>query len=123
VPPATRLYAGINKASRFDFSITPDCGRLRYHERMKRHRLRQLFGLRKKSISLVVPTVLPAESESHVAVKIIGWSSLAVGIAALGVFVGREIRTRYKFKRRTPYDYYAHSGDQTRATADYGIGI
>lgn len=40
--------------------------------------------------------------ESRVALRALGWASVAVGIAALGLYVGRELRQRYKFKRRTP---------------------
>ena len=58
----------------------------------------------------------------HSALKAIGWVSFGLGIAAVGVFVGRELRKRYKFNHRTPYDYYAHSADRAPA-ADYGIGI
>jgi len=54
--------------------------------------------------------------------KTIGWASLAVGAAAIGVFLGRELRQRYKFKRRTPYDLYSHAGDKMPG-ADYGVGI
>jgi hypothetical protein len=32
------------------------------------------------------------------------------------------LRARYKFNRRTPYDMYAHSGDEL-AEADCGVGI
>ena len=57
------------------------------------------------------------------ACKIVGWTSVAVGIAALGLYhVGRELRSRYKFRRRTPYDVFSHAGDRISA-ADYGIGI
>jgi hypothetical protein len=49
------------------------------------------------------------------------WASLAVGVAAVGLYVGRELRIRYKFKHRNPADYYAHAGDEP--SADYGIGI
>ncbi len=54
--------------------------------------------------------------------KIIGWTSVAVGAAALGVYLGRELRLRYKFNHRTPYDFYSHAGDE-KALADYGMGI
>jgi hypothetical protein len=89
---------------------------------MTRHQLSQLFRMRKRSLNLVVPVFARRTCRSSVAAKVVGWSSLAVGVAALGVIVGREIRIRYKFKRRTPYDYYAHSADQAPA-ADYGIGV
>jgi hypothetical protein len=41
---------------------------------------------------------------------------------ALGLIVGREIRQRYKFNHRTPYDLYAHSGDQL-PDGDCSVGI
>jgi hypothetical protein len=31
------------------------------------------------------------------------------------------VRSRYKFKRRTPYDFYAHAGEQQ--TGDFGVGV
>jgi hypothetical protein len=52
----------------------------------------------------------------------LGWATAGVTALALGVVVGREIRQRYKFNRRTPYDMYSHSGDQVQ-DADFGVGI
>lgn len=66
--------------------------------------------------------VRPHEEDSSIAARVIGWTSLALGVAALGVYIGRELRIRYKFNHRTPYDYYAHSAEGVTA-ADYGIGI
>ena len=37
------------------------------------------------------------------------------------IYVGYEIRSRYKFRHRTPYDFYAHAGPG--AAADFGVGI
>jgi len=54
--------------------------------------------------------------------KTVGWISAALGAVALGVIVGREIRQRYKFNRRTPYDLYSHSGDEL-PDVDFGVGI
>jgi hypothetical protein len=54
--------------------------------------------------------------------KTLGWVSAALGAVALGLIVGREIRQRYKFNRRTPYDLYAHSGDEL-PDVDFGVGI
>jgi hypothetical protein len=54
--------------------------------------------------------------------KTIGWISAALGAVALGLIVGREIRQRYKFNRRTPYDLYAHSGDEL-PDVECGVGI
>ena len=52
----------------------------------------------------------------------IGWVSAGVTVLAIGVVVGRELRQRYKFNRRTPYDLYAHSGDQAQ-DVEFGLGI
>ncbi len=50
-----------------------------------------------------------------------GWVSAGVGAVALGLLVGRELRGRYKFIRRTPYDFYAHAGDEREL--EFGVGI
>lgn len=50
------------------------------------------------------------------------WVVGGVGVLGLGLLAGRELRGRYKVKHRTPYDYYAHSGDTT-AGLDYSVGI
>jgi hypothetical protein len=52
----------------------------------------------------------------------VGWISAGVAALAVGVVIGREIRQRYKFNRRTPYDFYAHSGDQAQ-DVEFGVGI
>ena len=52
------------------------------------------------------------------------WTALVfylLGAVALGLFVGRELRQRYKFNRRTPYDIYSHSGDEQ--DVDFGLGV
>jgi hypothetical protein len=54
--------------------------------------------------------------------KTFGWVSAALGAVALGLIVGRELRQRYKFNRRTPYDLYSHSGDEV-PDVDYSVGI
>jgi hypothetical protein len=54
-------------------------------------------------------------------VKTIGWISAGLGAVALGLFVGRELRLRYKFNHRTPYDFYAHAGDEN--DVEVGLGI
>ena len=53
--------------------------------------------------------------------KTVGWISAGLGAVALGLFVGRELRLRYKFSHRTPYDFYAHAGDEE--DVDFGLGI
>jgi hypothetical protein len=54
--------------------------------------------------------------------RTIGLATAGVTVVALGVVVGRELRQRYKFSRRTPYDFYAHSGDQMQ-DVEFGVGI
>jgi lactate dehydrogenase-like 2-hydroxyacid dehydrogenase len=53
--------------------------------------------------------------------RVIGWFSIGMAVAAIGIFVGREIRSRYKFKRRTPYDFYANAGE--KQAGEFGMGI
>ncbi len=52
----------------------------------------------------------------------VGLVSAGITVLAIGVVVGRELRERYKFHRRTPYDIYSHSGDQTQEM-EFGVGI
>jgi hypothetical protein len=62
------------------------------------------------------------DTEDSNFLKTIGWVSAALGAVALGLIVGRELRQRYKFNRRTPYDLYSHSGDEL-PDVDFGVGI
>ncbi len=66
--------------------------------------------------------VASSSQEEGSAMAIVGWTSVAVGIAAVGLYVGRELRARYKFNHRTQYDFFSHAGDSVCA-ADYGTGI
>jgi hypothetical protein len=59
--------------------------------------------------------------EETTLIKTVGWISAGLGAVALGLFIGRELRQRYQFNRRTPYDFYAHSGDEK--DVDFGLGI
>ncbi len=59
--------------------------------------------------------------EESTLIKTVGWISAGLGAVALGLFIGRELRQRYQFNRRTPYDFYAHSGDEQ--DVDFGLGI
>jgi hypothetical protein len=53
--------------------------------------------------------------------KVITWLSVGMAVAAVGIFVGRELRSRYKFKRQTPYDFYSHAGEHQ--IGEFGVGI
>jgi hypothetical protein len=68
------------------------------------------------------PPVMTTNQEEGSAMAIVGWTSVAVGIAAVGLYVGRELRARYKFNHRTQYDFFSHAGD-TVCAVDYGTGI
>jgi hypothetical protein len=61
------------------------------------------------------------QTDESSTLKVVGWLSVGVAVAVLGIFVGRELRRRYKFKRRTPYDFYAHAGEQP--TGEFGLGV
>ena len=72
-------------------------------------------------------TELPAEDTSALektgasALQIITWVSIGVAVAAIGVFVGAELRSRYRFNRRTPYDFYSYAGEEH--ASEFGVGI
>jgi hypothetical protein len=83
---------------------------------------RRLFRSGKKAAVIVLPR-RKKQDESAIALKAIGWTSVALGVAALGLYVGRELRVRYKFNRRTPYDVYSHAGDSMQNATEYGVGV
>jgi len=60
--------------------------------------------------------------EETTILRTIGWVTAGLGAVAIGLVVGRELRQRYKFNRRTPYDFYAHSGDEMQ-DVEFGVGI
>ena len=55
------------------------------------------------------------------AMRVVTWFSAGMAVAALGIYVGTELRSRYRFRRRTPYDFYANAGE-TQA-GEFGVGI
>jgi hypothetical protein len=69
-----------------------------------------------------VENLLRFENRENTVVRALSWTGVAVSVAALGLYVGWELRVRYKFSHRTPYDYYTHAGDRTLA-ADYAMGV
>ena len=70
---------------------------------------------------MALPWTRKSSEEDFPVFRFVGWTSVAVGVAALGVYVGRELRIRYKFNHRTPSDFFAHAGDEL--PAEYGMGI
>ena len=105
---------------------------LRYHAHtMKFLGSSRIFGTKVEDLPALVPTLveeaqeavaelLPEDAESTV-MRTLAWVTAAVGALALGLYVGRELRLRYKFNHRTPYDFYAHSGDESEM--EYSVGI
>jgi hypothetical protein len=64
----------------------------------------------------------PAEDTPRTSkLRVIGWFSMGMAAAAVGIFLGRELLIRYKFKRRTPYDFYSNSAEQQ--ASEFGMGI
>ncbi|HZB88370.1 MAG TPA: hypothetical protein VE291_06920 [Terracidiphilus sp.] len=61
------------------------------------------------------------EPGEHAALKVLGWFSVGMAVAALSMYVGYQVRSRYKFNRRTPYDFYANAGEQP--TSEFGVGV
>lgn len=72
--------------------------------------------------SQIEDTVDSVTDDGRSLLRTVGWVSAGVTALALGVVIGRELRQRYKFNRRTPYDFYAHSGDQAQ-DVEFGVGI
>ena len=69
--------------------------KLRYHDDMKRPGLRRLLWLGKKAVLLIPDPAPVVKKEKACSFKVIGLASIAVGAAALGLFIGREFRSRY----------------------------
>jgi len=60
-----------------------------------------------------------SENEAETTTTHSGWVSIGFGLAAVGVFVGNELRKRYKFNHRTPYDFYSNA----EAASEFGMGV
>ena len=70
--------------------------------------------------------IVPVEEElsdekGSKALQMIGWFSIGMAVAALGIYLGAELRSRSKFNKRTPYDFYASAGEQQ--ANEFGVGI
>lgn len=55
------------------------------------------------------------------ALLMIGWFGMGLAVATIGILLGVELRSRYKFSHRTPYDFYANAGEQQ--ASEFGMGI
>ncbi len=54
--------------------------------------------------------------------RAVGLATALLGAVTLGLYIGRELRLRYKFRRRTPSDFFSNAGDPI-ASAEYGMGV
>ena len=68
----------------------------------------------------IVEETTPEEKCEGRTLRVIGWFSIGMAVAALGIYLGSELRSRYKFKRRTPYDFYSKAEQQA---SEFGMGI
>lgn len=62
-----------------------------------------------------------AEKRGPGTLLMIGWFSVGMAVATIGILVGVELRSRRKFNRRTPYDFYANAGEQQ--ASEFGVGV
>ena len=69
----------------------------------------------------LAPVEIDEAAHESNTLRVIGWFSIGMAVAALGIYVGSEVRSRYKFKRRTPYDFYSNAGEHP--ASEFGMGI
>ena len=70
---------------------------------------------------LIVDETCEVQKAGSTALRMITWFSVGMVVAALGIYLGAELRNRYRFNRRTPYDFYSNAGEQQ--TGEFGVGI
>jgi hypothetical protein len=61
------------------------------------------------------------EKAGSTALRVITWFSVGMAVAVVGIYLGAELRSRSKFKKRTPYDYYSNAGEHQ--ASEFGVGI
>ena len=64
---------------------------------------------------------LDDEQADSKTLRVLGWFSVGMAVAALSLYVGRELRNRSRFKKRTPYDFYSNAGEPQ--STEFGMGI
>jgi hypothetical protein len=73
------------------------------------------------AVSLAATEESPADEKTGVtAMRVITWFSIGLAVAAVGIVVGAELRSRYRFKKRTPYDFYSNAGQEP---GEFGVGV
>jgi hypothetical protein len=91
------------------------------HSRLTGRKLEEVPAVLAETAAQAVADAV-SEVEETTILRTIGWITAGLGAVALGLVVGRELRSRYKFNRRTPYDFYSHSGDEMK-DMEFGVGI
>jgi hypothetical protein len=92
------------------------------HPQLRYHGGRRLESMSTEPEKLTPEKLAQAEHASErKTLRVIGWFSMGMAVATLGIYVGYELRSRYKFKRRTPYDFYSNAEPQS--ATDFGVGI
>ena len=91
--------------------------------RKRRALLQNLEERLQQTIAKLPDASLPESRSSAEKIAVAAaWIAGGLSVVALGLLAGRELRVRYKVKRRTPYDYYSHSGDRT-PDLEVGVGV
>jgi hypothetical protein len=73
------------------------------------------------AVSLAAAEESPADEKTGItAMRVITWFSIGLAVAAVGIVVGAELRSRYRFKKRTPYDFYSKAGQEP---GEFGVGV
>jgi hypothetical protein len=65
---------------------------------------------------------LDIHDEEFSPLRAVGLAAVVMAAVTMGLYVGREVRFRYKFRRRTPSDFFANAGNGM-VNAEYGMGI
>ncbi len=73
-------------------------------------------------LNLAAPELDRAAKSLFSPLRALGLATALIGAASLGLYIGRELRFRYKFRRRTPSDFFSNAGDPI-ANAEYGMGV
>jgi hypothetical protein len=97
--------------------VKPKNCKLRYHVGSRR----QFLVTREPEIPTPAGESTAPEKSEWTALRMITWFSAGMAVAAIGIFLGNELRNRARFKKRTPYDFYSNAGEQQ--ASEFGMGI
>jgi hypothetical protein len=76
---------------------------------------------RESEITMPAEECAAPEKGEWTTLRVITWFSAGMAVAALGIYLGSELRSRARFKKRTPYDFYANADEQQ--AGEFGMGI